>query len=177
MSGLEIAFGIVLLVFAVGIIAIVLLQEGQQRNPGVITGGSSDTFLSKHQGRSIDAFLARWTRFISIGFFVFVIVVNIILFFAPGHANANRQEDWNASGVASSITSSLESAPVVGSEATADSQIASATASTSEPASSTPAESGVESTVQNSTPTENSVVASGSASEPETSNPVGSQAN
>ena len=56
MSGLEIAFGIVLMVFAVGIIAIVLLQEGQQKNNSVITGGSSDTFLSKHQGRSIDAF-------------------------------------------------------------------------------------------------------------------------
>ena len=83
MSGLEIAFGIVLMVFAVGIIAIVLLQEGQQKNNSVITGGSSDTFLSKHQGRSIDAFLARWTRFIAIGFFIFVIVVNIILFSPP----------------------------------------------------------------------------------------------
>ena len=39
MSGLEIAFGIVLMVFAVGIIAIVLLQEGQQKNNSVITGG------------------------------------------------------------------------------------------------------------------------------------------
>lgn len=106
MSGLEIAFGIVLLVFAVGIIAIVLLQEGQQRNPGVITGGSSDTFLSKHQGRSIDAFLARWTRFISVGFFIFVIVVNIILFFLPSQANANNPNlDLNASGVTSAVTS------------------------------------------------------------------------
>ena len=60
MSGLEIAFGIVLLVFAVGIIAIVLLQEGQQRNPGVITGGSSDTFLSKHQGRQMDKVYCGW---------------------------------------------------------------------------------------------------------------------
>lgn len=111
MSGLEIAFGIVLLVFAVGIIAIVLLQEGQQRNPGVITGGSSDTFLSKHQGRSIDAFLARWTRFIAVGFFVFVIVVNIILFFLPGRTGAQANPDVS-SGVASSVTSALSSEPI-----------------------------------------------------------------
>ena len=32
MSGLEIAFGVVLLVFAVGIIAVVLLQEGHTRS-------------------------------------------------------------------------------------------------------------------------------------------------
>ena len=108
MSGLEIAFGIVLLVFAVGIIAIVLLQEGQQRNTGVITGGSSDTFLSKHQGRSIDAFLARWTRIISVGFFIFVIVVNIVLFFSPGQANAGG--DVSSSGSVSAISESSEAA-------------------------------------------------------------------
>ncbi len=110
MSGLEIAFGIVLMVFAVGIIAIVLLQEGQQKNNSVITGGSSDTFLSKHQGRSIDAFLARWTRFIAIGFFIFVIVVNIILFFSPNHANAGSDEN-TSSTPASSQVSGTESTP------------------------------------------------------------------
>lgn len=149
MSGLEIAFGIVLLVFAVGIIAIVLLQEGQQRNTGVITGGSSDTFLSKHQGRSIDAFLARWTRVISIGFFLFVIVVNIILFFSPNHANADS--DLNASGVASQsseVVSGLEAAdgaeePAQSAENSSAAAVASQSpaASSVEPAASEPAAS------------------------------------
>ena len=47
---------------------------------GVVTGGA-DTFLSKNKARSVDAFLARWTKFIAIGFFVLVIVTNIILYF------------------------------------------------------------------------------------------------
>ena len=76
----EIVFGIVLLVFALAIILVVLLQEGSQKNMGVVTGGA-DTFLSKNKARSVDAFLSRWTKFIAIGFFILVIAVNIVMFF------------------------------------------------------------------------------------------------
>lgn len=79
MSALEIVFGIVLLIFSVAIIVVVLLQEGNQKNEGVVTGGA-DTFLSKNKARSVDAFLSRWTKVIAIGFFVFVIAVNIVLY-------------------------------------------------------------------------------------------------
>lgn len=80
MSVLEVIFGIVLLLFSVAIILVVLLQEGNQKNVGVVTG-AADTFLAKHKARSIDAFLARWTKFIAIGFFIFVIVVNAVMYF------------------------------------------------------------------------------------------------
>ena len=76
----EIVFGIVLILFAVAIILVVLLQEGSQKNMGVVTGGA-DTFLSKNKARSVDAFLSRWTKFIAIGFFILVIAVNIVMFF------------------------------------------------------------------------------------------------
>ena len=76
----EIVFGVVLLVFSLAIILVVLLQEGSQKNVGVVTGGA-DTFLSKNKARSVDAFLSRWTKVIAIGFFVFVIVVNIVMYF------------------------------------------------------------------------------------------------
>ena len=75
MGAVEIIFGIVLLLFALAIIIVVLLQEGHQQ-----TGGA-DTFLSKNKARSMDAFLARWTKFIAIGFFVLVLVINIIMYF------------------------------------------------------------------------------------------------
>ena len=58
----------------------ILLQEGHQQSLGAITGGA-DTFLSKNKARSMDAFLARWTKFIAIGFFVLVLVINIIMYF------------------------------------------------------------------------------------------------
>ena len=80
MSALEIILGIALILFSVAITVIVLLQEGHQENVGVVTGGA-DTFLSKNQARSVDSFLARWTKFIAIGFFVLVIVINMCLFF------------------------------------------------------------------------------------------------
>ncbi len=80
MGALEIVFGIVLLLFALAIIIVVLLQEGSQKNVGVVTGGA-DTFLSKNKARSVDAFLSRWTKVIAIGFFLFVIVVNAVMYF------------------------------------------------------------------------------------------------
>lgn len=76
----EIVLGIILMIFSVGITIIVLMQEGHQQNVGVVTGGA-DTFLSKNQARSVDAFLARWTKFIAIGFFLLVIVINAYMFF------------------------------------------------------------------------------------------------
>ena len=80
MSAVEIILGIVLIVFSVAITIVVLLQEGHEQNVGVVTGGA-DTFLSKNKARSIDSFLARWTKIIAVGFFVVVIVINAYMFF------------------------------------------------------------------------------------------------
>lgn len=81
MSNLETTLGVVLIVFAIAVIAVVLFQEGQQKTLGAITGAESETFLSKHKSRSIDAFLERWTRIISVGFFITVILVDMLLYF------------------------------------------------------------------------------------------------
>jgi len=80
MSVIEIVIGIVLIIFSVFITAIVLMQEGHEQNVGVVTGGA-DTFLSKNQARSIDSFLAKWTKVIAIGFFILVMAINIYMYF------------------------------------------------------------------------------------------------
>lgn len=80
MSAVEIVLGVVLLLFSVAIIIVILLQEGHQKDVGAITGGA-DTFFEKNQARSIDAFLARWTKVIAVGFFILVIVTNVIMYF------------------------------------------------------------------------------------------------
>ena len=114
MGGLEIAFGIVLLIFSVGIIIIVLSQQGEQRNSGVITGGSSDTYISRNSGRTIDAFLARWTKFFAVGFFLCVIAVNIILFFVvPSTDNADAAEAENTTSVVSTVAEDETASEVV----------------------------------------------------------------
>lgn len=80
MGAFEIVTGILLILFAIAIIAVVLLQEGSQTNVGVVSG-AADTFLSKNRARQLDTFLARWTKVIAIGFFVLVIAVNVIMYF------------------------------------------------------------------------------------------------
>ncbi len=81
MSAIEVVFGVVLLLFSVAITIVVLLQEGHQQDLGAITGGA-DTFLSKNKARSVDAFLARWTKAIAVGFFLLVIAINAYMYFA-----------------------------------------------------------------------------------------------
>lgn len=81
MSTFEIIFGVVLLLFALAIIIVVLLQEGQQQQMGAIPSGNSNTFYEKNKSRSVDAFLARWTAIISIGFALAVIAINVISYF------------------------------------------------------------------------------------------------
>ena len=81
MGALEIVFGILLILFSIAIVIVVLLQDGKQQNMGAITG-AAETFLSKNQARSVDAFLSKWTKFIALGFFIIVIVVNVILYFS-----------------------------------------------------------------------------------------------
>jgi preprotein translocase subunit SecG len=80
MSVLEIIFGVVLLLFSIVMVIVVLLQEGHQQNLGAITGGA-DTFLSKNKARSVDAKLAQYTKYIAVGFFIIVIVINVVMYF------------------------------------------------------------------------------------------------
>ncbi|QAT49387.1 preprotein translocase subunit SecG [Caproiciproducens sp. NJN-50] len=80
MSVAEIVLGVVLILFSIAITIVVLMQEGHEQNVGVVTGGA-DTFLTKNKARSVDAFLARWTKIIAIGFFLLVIIINAYLFF------------------------------------------------------------------------------------------------
>ncbi len=77
MGALEIIFGIVLIVLAIVIIAIILLQEGHESNMGVISG-AADSFMEKGRAKTFNAFLAKWTKWIAIVFFVFVLVAMLI---------------------------------------------------------------------------------------------------
>lgn len=81
MSMLEIIMGVILIVLAIAVTLIVLFQEGNERPSAGVTGIVSDTFLTKHKSRSIDAFLERWTKIIAVGFFISVIAVNVVLYF------------------------------------------------------------------------------------------------
>ena len=72
--------GLLILASSVMII-VIILQEGNQQGIGVVSGGA-DTFFSKNKARSIDAILARTTKWFAIFFVAIVLALNIIAYFA-----------------------------------------------------------------------------------------------
>ena len=77
MSAWNIVLGVVMILVSLIIIAIVLLQQGRRTGVGAISGGA-DTFLSKNKARTVDAMLARYTKYIAILFFILAVVANVI---------------------------------------------------------------------------------------------------
>ena len=75
--------GGVLILAALLVIVVILLQEGRQANLGAISG-AADTFLDKGRARTVDAMLARWTKFIAIGFFALVFAGMLLTKFVIG---------------------------------------------------------------------------------------------
>lgn len=78
MNAVEIIIGILVIVVSLLIIAVILLQQGRRAGINGAISGGADTFLSKNKARTVDAALARWTKYIAILFFVLAIVANII---------------------------------------------------------------------------------------------------
>ncbi|MBQ1186727.1 MAG: preprotein translocase subunit SecG [Clostridia bacterium] len=78
MSALDIIIGILVLLASIIVIAVVLLQQGHRAGINGAISGAADTFLSKTKARTADAQLARITKFIAIGFFVLVLLANVI---------------------------------------------------------------------------------------------------
>ncbi len=68
----EYIIGAVIIVFSLIIIAVILLQEGNQSNLGAISG-AAENFMDKAKARTLDAFLSKWTKILAIIFFVLVL--------------------------------------------------------------------------------------------------------
>lgn len=80
MGVVEYILGGLLALFSILIIIVIILQEGNQKGIGVVSGGA-DTFFSKNKARSIDAKLSRLTKFFAAGFVLFVIALNVVAHF------------------------------------------------------------------------------------------------
>ena len=71
--------GIVLLVLAVALVALVLLQQGKSKNLSGAIAGGADTFFGKSKGANSDKLLSTATAVISIVFTVVVIVMPFVI--------------------------------------------------------------------------------------------------
>ena len=69
---------IVQVVLSVGLILIVLFQSGKRSGLSGAIAGAADTFLSKNQARTLDARLARITKWVAILFITLTLVMLLI---------------------------------------------------------------------------------------------------
>lgn len=60
------------------VIGIVLFQSGKSAGLSGAIGGMADSFLSKNKSKSIDAKLARATKWVGAAFIVLTLVLNIL---------------------------------------------------------------------------------------------------
>lgn len=73
-----IILGVLVLLASLLVIAVVLLQQGHRSGINGAISGGADTFLSKTKARTLDATLARITKYIAIGFFVLILLANLV---------------------------------------------------------------------------------------------------
>lgn len=69
-SVLQVLLGIVLIVFVVS-------QSGKHSGLGSIAG-ASESFLSKNQAKSMDAKLAKWTKWVALGFVLLTLSLSLL---------------------------------------------------------------------------------------------------
>lgn len=78
MGAVKLILTIVEVVAALFLILVVLLQSGKSAGIAGAIGGGMDTFLSKNKAKSWDARLARWTKWVAIGFMILTLVLVLI---------------------------------------------------------------------------------------------------
>ena len=78
MSTLTIIFTILQVLSGLAVMVIVLMQSGKSAGLSGAIAGGADTFLGKGKGKSLDAKLAKATKWVAIAFVVLTLVLNII---------------------------------------------------------------------------------------------------
>ena len=58
---------------------LVLMQEGRSQGLGAIAG-ATETYWGKNKGRSMEGNLVKWTKILTVVFFLLAIVLNLDIF-------------------------------------------------------------------------------------------------
>ena len=77
MEVLHIILTIIQVLCAIALVAIIMLQQGKNSGLNAMTGGSSETFLSKGKATTKEAKLAKMTKWIALVFIVLTFVLNL----------------------------------------------------------------------------------------------------
>ena len=69
---------VIQVLLSVALVAIVMLQSGKSAGLSGAIAGAADTFLSKNKAKSLDAKLAKMTKWVAIAFIVLTLALSII---------------------------------------------------------------------------------------------------
>ena len=74
----QLILSIVYFIVALALIAIVMLQSGKSAGLSGAIAGGADTFLSKNKAKSVDAKLAKMTKWVAILWVVLTLALSIV---------------------------------------------------------------------------------------------------
>ena len=77
-SMLKLILSIVLVLLDLVLIAVVMLQSGKSAGLSGAIAGGADTFLSKNKAKSVDAKLAKMTKWVAIAFMVLALAISLV---------------------------------------------------------------------------------------------------
>ena len=75
---MKLAITVLQVVLSLALIAVVMLQSGKSAGLSGAIAGGADTFLSKNKAKSVDAKLAKMTKWVAIAFIVLTLALSII---------------------------------------------------------------------------------------------------
>ena len=79
MAALRIVIQILFILICIVLTVIVLMQEGKSAGLGAISG-AAETYWGKNKGRSMEGKLVKFTKYLTIGFMVISIILNLNVF-------------------------------------------------------------------------------------------------
>lgn len=78
MSALTIVFTILQVISGLAVLVIVLMQSGKSAGLSGAIAGGADTFMSRSKAKSLDAKLAKATKWFALAFVVLTLILNLI---------------------------------------------------------------------------------------------------
>ena len=75
---MKLAISVVQVLFSLALVAIVMLQSGKSAGLSGAIAGGADTFLSKNKAKSLDAKLAKMTKWVAIAFILVTLALSLI---------------------------------------------------------------------------------------------------
>ena len=74
----QLVLSIIYFIVALALVAVVMLQSGKSAGLSGAIAGGADTFLSKNKAKSLDAKLAKMTKWVAILWIIITLVLSLI---------------------------------------------------------------------------------------------------